>query len=110
MATRSCFSILMASVLALLGAVNASAQGLSIDDFTSGPTKPGSFTLRSTGMSESSQFGLGILGGTRGAYQKHRTRCIDRANVDAMNVRVVFGRSVIRHRLTAHRKFAYRNT
>jgi hypothetical protein len=65
MTTRSRFRILTASALALIGAVNASAQGLSIDDFTTGPTNPGSLALRSTGMRESSQFGPGILGGTR---------------------------------------------
>ena len=65
MATRSCFRILAASALALIGAVNASAQGLSIDDFMTGPTDPGSLTLGSTGMRESSQFGQHILGGTR---------------------------------------------
>jgi len=65
MATRSCFRILMASAFALIGAVNASAQGLVIDDFTTGPTDPGSLTLGSTGMRESTQFGGHILGGTR---------------------------------------------
>jgi hypothetical protein len=62
MATRSWLWILTASALALVAPVNASAQVLTIDDFSTGPD---SMTLRSTGMRQRAKFGASILGGTR---------------------------------------------
>jgi hypothetical protein len=62
MVTRSWFWILTASALALVAPVDASAQVLPIDDFSTGP---GSMTLRSTGLRQGAQFGASILGGIR---------------------------------------------